>query len=246
MKQIINGADLRRMIISAAASIEIHKQQLNDLNVFPVPDRDTGSNMSMTISAAAKDVLSNNYTTVDKMMSAIASASLRGARGNSGVITSLLFRGFANGLKDADEVTASNLANAFRLGVEAAYKAVMKPTEGTILTVARVASEYATAAYKAGKDAMGVFEAAMEGANKALAETPELLPVLKQAGVVDAGGRGFVVILEGMYSVFKDGVIIALTVLKLLPMIRKKTSGKAVTPQVNLKPKSPLPIVPNL
>ncbi len=206
---MFNGNTLRDAIISAANHIANLRKQVDDLNVFPVPDGDTGTNMSLSIANAARELERLEDETAGKIASVAASALLRGARGNSGVITSLLFRGFANGLKDADEVTASNLANAFRLGVEAAYKAVMKPTEGTILTVARVASEYATAAYKAGKDAMGVFEAAMEGANKALAETPELLPVLKQAGVVDAGGRGFVVILEGMYSVFKDGVIIA-------------------------------------
>ena len=206
---MFNGNTLRDAIISAANHIANLRKQVDDLNVFPVPDGDTGTNMSLSIANAARELERLEDETAGKIASVAASALLRGARGNSGVITSLLFRGFANGLKDADEVTASNLANAFRLGVEAAYKAVMKPTEGTILTVARVASEYATAAHKAGKDAMGVFEAAMEGANKALAETPELLPVLKQAGVVDAGGRGFVVILEGMYSVFKDGVIIA-------------------------------------
>ena len=206
---MFNGNTLRDAIISAANHIANLRKQVDDLNVFPVPDGDTGTNMSLSIANAARELERLEDETAGKIASVAASALLRGARGNSGVITSLLFRGFANGLKDADEVTASNLANAFRFGVEAAYKAVMKPTEGTILTVARVASEYATAAHKAGKDAMGVFEAAMEGANKALAETPELLPVLKQAGVVDAGGRGFVVILEGMYSVFKDGVIIA-------------------------------------
>ncbi|MBQ7107443.1 MAG: DAK2 domain-containing protein [Clostridia bacterium] len=206
---MFSGNTLRDAIISAANHIANLRKQVDDLNVFPVPDGDTGTNMSLSIANAARELERLEDETAGKIASVAASALLRGARGNSGVITSLLFRGFANGLKDADEVTASNLANAFRLGVEAAYKAVMKPTEGTILTVARVASEYATAAHKAGKDAMGVFEAAMEGANKALAETPELLPVLKQAGVVDAGGRGFVVILEGMYSVFKDGVIIA-------------------------------------
>ena len=137
-----------------------------------------------------------------------ASALLRGARGNSGVITSLLFRGFAKGIGDAETVSAENFKDAFALGVEAAYKAVMKPTEGTILTVARVASEYAARSYKAGKDEVSVFEDAIEGAKAALAQTPELLPQLKKAGVVDAGGQGFVLILEGMLSVFKDGVVI--------------------------------------
>ncbi len=206
---MFNGNTLRDAIISAANNIANLRKQVDDLNVFPVPDGDTGTNMSLSIGNAARELERLEDETAGKVAAVAASALLRGARGNSGVITSLLFRGIANGLKGADEVTASNLADAFKLGVEAAYKAVMKPTEGTILTVARVASEYAAAALKEDKDTMGVFEAAMEGANKALAETPELLPVLKQAGVVDAGGRGFVVILEGMYSVFKDGVIIS-------------------------------------
>ena len=206
---MFNGNTLRDAIISAANHIANLRKQVDDLNVFPVPDGDTGTNMSLSIANAARELERLDNESAGKVASVAASALLRGARGNSGVITSLLFRGISNGLKGAEEVTAANLADAFKLGVEAAYKAVMKPTEGTILTVARVASEYATKAYKDGCDAMGVFEAAMEGAQKALDETPEILPVLKQAGVVDAGGRGFVVILEGMYSVLKDGVIIS-------------------------------------
>ena len=205
---MFNGNALRDAIISAANNIANNKKKVDDLNVFPVPDGDTGTNMSLSIGNAARELENLQDETAGKVASVAASALLRGARGNSGVITSLLFRGIANGLKGADTVTAENLSVAFRLGVEAAYKAVMKPTEGTILTVARVAAEYAEEAFKSGKETLGVFEAAMEGANKALAETPELLPVLKQAGVVDAGGRGFVVILEGMYSVFKEGKII--------------------------------------
>ncbi len=205
---MFNGNELRDAIISAANNIANNKKKVDDLNVFPVPDGDTGTNMSLSIGNAARELENLEGETAGKVASVAASALLRGARGNSGVITSLLFRGIANGLKGADTVTAENLKEAFRLGVEAAYKAVMKPTEGTILTVARVAAEYAEAAFDSGKDTLEVFEAALEGANKALAETPELLPVLKQAGVVDAGGRGFVVILEGMYSVFKDGKII--------------------------------------
>lgn len=205
---MINGNMLRDAIISAANNIANQKKQVDDLNVFPVPDGDTGTNMSMSIGNAARELERLHDESVSKVASTAASALLRGARGNSGVITSLLFRGFAKGFKDADEVTPQNLALALKLGVEAAYKAVMKPTEGTILTVARVAAEYAERAADEGKDAIEVFEAAMEGANVSLAETPELLPVLKKAGVVDAGGRGFVVILEGIYSVLKNGVMI--------------------------------------
>ncbi len=206
---MFNGNILRDAIISAANNISNKQKQVDDLNVFPVPDGDTGTNMSMTLSNAARELSRVEGETAGKVASITAAALLRGARGNSGVITSLLFRGFANGFKGQDNVEPENLKNAFALGVEAAYKAVMKPTEGTILTVARIASEYATKAYKNGLDTLGVFEAALEGAKTALAQTPELLPVLKKAGVVDAGGQGFVVILEGMLSVFKDGVIIA-------------------------------------
>ena len=206
---MFNGNILRDAIISAANNISNKQKQVDDLNVFPVPDGDTGTNMSMTLSNAARELSRLEGEDAGKIASVTASALLRGARGNSGVITSLLFRGFANGFKGYENVEPENLKNAFALGVEAAYKAVMKPTEGTILTVARVASEYAEKAYKNGLDTLGVFEAALEGAKKALDETPEMLPVLKKAGVVDAGGMGFVVILEGMYSVLKDGVIIA-------------------------------------
>ena len=206
---MFNGNILRDAIISAANNISNQQKQVDDLNVFPVPDGDTGTNMSMTLSNAARELSRIEGEGAGKVASVAASALLRGARGNSGVITSLLFRGFANGFKGYENVEPENLKNAFALGVEAAYKAVMKPTEGTILTVARVASEYATQAFDNGLDALGVFESALEGAKKALEETPEILPVLKKAGVVDAGGKGFVVILEGMLSVLKDGVIIA-------------------------------------
>ncbi len=205
---MFNGNILRDAIISAANNIANQKKAVDDLNVFPVPDGDTGTNMSMSIGNAARELERLENETVGKVSAVAASALLRGARGNSGVITSLLFRGFSKGFKDADEITPENLTAAFKAGVEAAYKAVMKPTEGTILTVARVASEYAEVALSEGKDAIEVFEAAMAGANDALAQTPELLPVLKKAGVVDAGGQGFVVILEGMYSVLKNGVMI--------------------------------------
>ena len=205
---MINGDILRDAMISATNNLANNRKQTDDLNIFPVPDGDTGTNMSMTLSNSARELEKLSGATAGKVASVNASALLRGARGNSGVITSLLFRGFAKGIGDDEFVTPENLANAFVLGVEAAYKAVMKPTEGTILTVARVASEYAKKACEEGKGELEVFEAAIEGAEKALAETPELLPVLKKAGVVDAGGYGFVLILKGMLSVFKDGVII--------------------------------------
>ncbi len=206
---MFNGNILRDAIISAANNLANNRKQVDDLNVFPVPDGDTGTNMSMTLTNAVRELEKVSGATAGEVAKINASALLRGARGNSGVITSLLFRGFSKGIGTEETVTAKNLAAAFKSGVEAAYKAVMKPTEGTILTVARVASEYADKACKKGADALGVFEAAIEGAKKSLAETPELLPMLKKAGVVDAGGQGFVIILEGMMSVFRDGVIIA-------------------------------------
>lgn len=205
---MFNGDTLRDAMISAANNLTNNRKQIDDLNVFPVPDGDTGTNMSMTLANSARELEKLSGETAGKVAKVNASALLRGARGNSGVITSLLFRGFAKGIGDDEFVTADNIAAAFELGVEAAYKAVMKPTEGTILTVARVASEHARAALDEGKDALGVFDAAIEGAKIALAQTPELLPTLKKAGVVDAGGKGFVTILEGMMSVFKDGVMI--------------------------------------
>lgn len=205
---MLNGNVLRDAIISGANNIANCKQRVDELNVFPVPDGDTGTNMSMSIGNAARELARLEGESVGYVADVAASALLRGARGNSGVITSLLFRGFAKGFKDADEITSENLAAAFAHGVEAAYKAVMKPTEGTILTVARVASEYAKKAFEDGCEPIAVFESAMEGAQTALVQTPEMLPVLKKAGVVDAGGKGFCVILEGMHSVLKNGVMI--------------------------------------
>ena len=205
---MFKGDTLRDAIISAANNLTNNRKQIDDLNVFPVPDGDTGTNMSMTLANSVRELEKLSGATAGKVASVNASALLRGARGNSGVITSLLFRGFAKGIGESEFATAENITAAFELGVKAAYKAVMKPTEGTILTVSRVASEYARAALEDGKDELGVFEAAIEGAKKALSETPELLPALKKAGVVDAGGKGFVIILEGMLSVFKDGIMI--------------------------------------
>ena len=205
---MINGNTLRDALLSGANNIVNCRQAVDELNVFPVPDGDTGTNMSMTISASARELALLDNETAEKVAKTNASALLRGARGNSGVILSLLFRGFSKGLKGKEEMDSESLANAIKLGVEAAYNAVMKPTEGTILTVARVASEYAAKAYSEGRDVVETFEAMLEGAKKALDETPEILPVLKKAGVVDAGGKGFVVILEGMLSVIRDGKMI--------------------------------------
>ena len=206
---MINGNNLRDAMISAANNLSNNRKRVDDLNVFPVPDGDTGTNMSMTLANSVRELEKLEGATAGEVAAKNASALLRGARGNSGVITSLLFRGFAKGIGNDEYLTPANIAEAFKLGVEAAYKAVMKPTEGTILTVARVASEYAETALADGKDELGVFASAIEGAKKALAETPDLLPALKKAGVVDSGGQGFVLILDGMMSVFEKGEIIA-------------------------------------
>ena len=200
MKQIINGADLRRMIISAAANIELHKQQLNDLNVFPVPDGDTGTNMSMTINAAASDLRKTEDPNLDKAAKTAASAMLRGARGNSGVILSLLFRGLSKRLKGVDTADGVLWAEALQEGVDAAYKAVMKPAEGTILTVARLAAAKAAEAARENNHIEFVHVAALEEAKIALAGTTDMNPVLKKANVVDAGGKGWVFALEAMLS----------------------------------------------
>lgn len=206
---MITGKQLRDAFISGANHITNHKQEVDELNIFPVPDGDTGTNMSMTINAAARELERlDKSASVSVAANTTASALLRGARGNSGVILSLLFRGFSKGLKDKQEADGADIAEAFVLGVQSAYKAVMKPTEGTILTVARVASEKATELAQQTTDPVEIFTCILQEAEKALDTTPELLPVLKKAGVVDAGGKGLVFILEGMLSVIKDNQII--------------------------------------
>lgn len=206
---MITGLMFRDSIISAANNIANSRQAVDALNIFPVPDGDTGTNMSMTISAAAKEMaaLADNCT-IDEASAKCASALLRGARGNSGVILSLIFRGFAKGFKGLKEAGAKDIANAFKEGVDAAYKAVMKPTEGTILTVIREAKDAAVEMAEIQEEPLEVGFAALQAAKEALAKTPELLPVLKKAGVVDAGGQGLILIFEGMESVWHNGVIV--------------------------------------
>ena len=206
---MITGKMFRDGVISASNNISNSRQAVDALNIFPVPDGDTGTNMSMTIGAAAKEmaVLPDDCT-ISEASSRCASALLRGARGNSGVILSLIFRGFAKGFKGLEEADGKAVANAFKLGVEAAYKAVMKPTEGTILTVIRKASEAADELSQTLNDPIEVCFAALLAAKEALAQTPEQLPVLKKAGVVDAGGQGLVLIFQGFESVFGHGAIV--------------------------------------
>jgi len=198
MRQTIDAAAFQQMVIHASAAINQQKQPINDLNVFPVPDGDTGTNMSLTISAAASELRKKPTETVGKAASTAASALLRGARGNSGVILSLLFRGFARYVKEKDVIDGRDFAIALDFGVAAAYKAVMKPAEGTILTVSRLAAVRAAAAAREDNCVETVLQAAIDEGQEALAHTIDQNPVLKKAGVVDAGGKGFLIILQGM------------------------------------------------
>lgn len=198
MVDIIDGALFQRMVIHGSASINAQKQAINDLNVFPVPDGDTGTNMSLTIGTAAAEAKKKPAQSIGKAASINASALLRGARGNSGVILSLLFRGVSKGFKEKDEADGVAFAAALNEGVSAAYKAVMKPAEGTILTVSRLAAAKASEAAQEHNSVEAVLEAAINQGQVALADTVNQNPVLKKAGVVDAGGKGFLTILQGM------------------------------------------------
>ena len=198
MVKNIDAAVFQRMVIHAHAAINAQKQVINDLNVFPVPDGDTGTNMTLSIGAASKEMKKNHYDTVGQAAQGTASALLRGARGNSGVILSLLFRGFAKAVKEKQTMDGRDLAIALDFGVAAAYKAVMKPAEGTILTVSRLAAARAAGCAREADSVEEVLEAAIQEGQVALDNTINQNPVLKKAGVVDAGGKGFLVILQGM------------------------------------------------
>jgi uncharacterized protein len=195
--QAIDGKTLKQMILHAARTLEANQDAVNALNVFPVPDGDTGTNMSMTMASATREVERARERTVGEVAAAVAQGSLMGARGNSGVILSQLFRGFAKGCEGQTVLDGPALARAFQEGVETAYKAVMKPVEGTILTVARESAAAAVAAARRQKDPVKVMKVVVEAAESALAKTPDLLPVLKKAGVVDSGGKGLSFILRG-------------------------------------------------
>ena len=196
----ITASLFKQMVLHGAACITREKQAINDLNVFPVPDGDTGTNMSMTLAAAVTELQRKEPETVDQAASITASALLRGARGNSGVILSLLFRGISKGLKGHESAAPAAFAAALQEGVSSAYKAVMKPTEGTILTVSRLAAKRAVEAAAEGEGLEGVLAAAIAEGRIALEQTIDMNPVLKKAGVVDAGGKGFLLILEGLLS----------------------------------------------
>ena len=198
MRESIDGASFAQAVIHAAASLNLRKQEINELNVFPVPDGDTGTNMSLTIGTAAAELRQKNPATVGQATALCASAMLRGARGNSGVILSLIFRGFSRAMKDKDTMDGIDLADAINAGVIAAYRAVMKPAEGTLLTVSRLAGDRAGRAAEENTAFEYVLASAIDRAREALADTIHQNPVLKKAGVVDAGGMGFVVVLQAM------------------------------------------------
>lgn len=200
MKQI-DAALLQKMLIGGAKRLEANKEYINELNVFPVPDGDTGTNMTMTALAAAKEVGNAAEVTVKEVTRGLSSGSLRGARGNSGVILSQLFRGFYKGVKDQDILTTQAVADGFQNAVNTAYKAVMKPKEGTILTVAKVTAEKAVECAKNTEDFKEFADVVIKEANTILKKTPEMLPVLKEAGVVDSGGQGLVEFLQGAADV---------------------------------------------
>lgn len=196
----IDGNTLKKAFVGAAQFLEEYKEEVNELNVFPVPDGDTGTNMSLTMKSAVKQILDLEEYSAGKVALAASTGSLMGARGNSGVILSQIFRGFSNSLKGKELVNTTDLALAFKSASDTAYKAVMKPTEGTILTVARGCGDYAIEIAKDGEDVIVFLEKVIIHGNEVLNKTPDMLPVLKQAGVVDAGGKGLMCVLTGAYN----------------------------------------------
>lgn len=225
---IINGDLFINMLISASNNLENKKEEINKLNVFPVPDGDTGTNMSLTFSKATGEICNMQGASISEVSSKLASASLRGARGNSGVILSQFLRGISKGFKEIDEASTETFAKAFDEGTQSAYRAVMKPTEGTILTVMRGVSEEALKVYEESTKIADFLDKVIKNGNKVLDETPELLPKLKQAGVVDAGGMGLMVIIEGMYHYIVNNTIIPLEDKKASSEYEESAAGQYV------------------
>lgn len=220
--EILDGAMLKKALIGAAKFLEDNKEEINSLNVFPVPDGDTGTNMSLTVNSAIKQGLNIEEDSVSKIALAASHGSLMGARGNSGVILSQLFRGFANGLNGKDTVDTMIIAASLKQAADTAYKAVMKPTEGTILTVARECGDYALSICKEEKDILVFLKRIIDHGKIILDKTPDMLPVLKQAGVVDAGGKGLIYVLTGAYNAL-SGIDATETI-----VLEKKTDFKDV------------------
>lgn len=201
MQKSINGATFRKMILNGAKLLDANKAHVNELNVFPVPDGDTGTNMSMTMLSASREVSACSTNNIPELCDAVAKGALRGARGNSGVILSQILKGMTSVLSGSSELSAKTFAKAFAAGTDIAYKAVTKPKEGTILTVVRAIAESAEKAAKKNVELKDFFAAVIEGGEAMLKQTPEMLPVLKKAGVVDAGGRGLLILLQGFLNV---------------------------------------------
>lgn len=207
MIQYIEAKQLREMFVSGANNLQNHKDLVDKLNVFPVPDGDTGTNMSLTISYAMKELSKSQDSSITDIGKALSKGSLMGARGNSGVILSQIIRGFAKSIEGKDKIYTQDLAKAFKNGSDTAYKAVIKPVEGTILTVVRESGEYAVQAYKKERDLVKFLEMVIKEANESLNRTPQLLKALKEAGVVDSGAKGLVLIYEGMHAALKGNPI---------------------------------------
>ena len=201
MQKSIGGAIFRKMILNGAKLLDTNKAHVNELNVFPVPDGDTGTNMSMTMLSASREVSNCSTNNMPELCDAVAKGALRGARGNSGVILSQILKGMTSVLAKSADISAKTFAKAFAAGTEVAYKAVTKPKEGTILTVIRAISDSAEKAAKKNVELKDFMAAVIEGGEAMLRQTPEMLPVLKEAGVVDAGGRGLLIILQGFQNV---------------------------------------------
>ena len=223
----IDAKTFKKMFLAGAASLEAKKEYINELNVFPVPDGDTGTNMTLTIMSAVKEIGSLDELTIEKLSKAISSGSLRGARGNSGVILSQLFRGFTKETKDSKELDVTVVANGLMKAVETAYRAVMKPKEGTILTVARGAAERAAQLVMETDDMVCFGKEIIAHMEKVLEQTPEMLPVLKEAGVVDSGGQGLLEIFRGAYD--------ALLGKEISPILDKSTSANAMSTGINVE-----------
>ena len=224
MREYIDAAAFKEMMLCADAALSDNIQIINDLNVFPVPDGDTGTNMSLTMNSAAAELRKKSFDAIDAAASCVASALLRGARGNSGVILSLLFRGISRRLKGIETAGAAEFAGALSDGVDAAYKAVMKPAEGTILTVSRLAAAAAVEAASAGASLESALECAIRAGEEALEDTVNLNPVLKKAGVVDAGGMGFMTILKAMLASLRGEVTAPVRAAKPKAQVEEKTA----------------------
>ncbi len=231
----IDGKILSGMIISGANNLYNHKQEVDELNVFPVPDGDTGTNMSLTVNSVSAELLKTDEKSLTKIADLISFATLRGARGNSGVILSQLFRGMSKALKGKSECDAIEFSNALVEGAAAAYKAVMTPTEGTILTVAREAAQGAKTVSLSEEDLLKIMEACVEQGSEALEKTPEMLPALKEAGVVDAGGRGWLYILEGMKEYLLTGEYIKSSAVHTESVQKPKAQAAVNTEDIKFK-----------